>query len=99
MRTLSKFGLAGVRVGYLMARRALAAEVDKLRPPFNVSVLNTEAALFALEHEAVYEIQAISIRSQRERLFQALQQLPGVTPFPSEANMVLARFPRRRGPL
>ena len=92
MRTLSKFGLAGVRIGYLMAPAAFAAQIEKLRPPFNVSVLNTEAALFALEHEAVYEIQAISIRSQRERLSAALRALPGVTPFPSEANMVLARF-------
>jgi histidinol-phosphate aminotransferase len=92
MRTMSKFGLAGVRVGYLLARRELSEEIDKLRPPFNLSVLNTEAALFALEHEAVYAIQAISIRSQRERLMRALQQLSGVTAFPSEANMVLARF-------
>lgn len=93
MRTLSKFGLAGVRIGYLMAPALLANEIDKLRPPFNISVLNTEAALFALEHEAVYDMQALSIRSQRERLFLALQSLPGVAPFPSEANMVLARFP------
>jgi len=93
MRTMSKFGLAGVRVGYLLARSELAAEIEKLRPPFNIGVLNTEAALFALEHEAVYEIQAISIRSQRERLFLALQQQAGVTPFASEANMILARFP------
>ncbi|WP_374659144.1 histidinol-phosphate transaminase [Inhella sp.] len=93
MRTLSKFGLAGVRIGYLLAPAPLAAELEKLRPPFNVSVLNTEAALFALEHEAVYEIQALSIRAERERLFQALKALPGATPFPSEANMVLARFP------
>lgn len=93
MRTLSKFGLAGVRVGFLMAPAAFAAEIEKLRPPFNVSVLNTEAALFALEHEAVYAIQALSIRAERERLMAALQALPGVNPFPSEANMVLARFP------
>ena len=93
MRTLSKFGLAGVRIGYLMGRQALVDEVEKLRPPFNVSVLNLEAALFALEHEAVYAEQAASVRAQRQRLFDALQRLPGVTPFPSEANMVLARFP------
>jgi histidinol-phosphate aminotransferase len=93
MRTLSKFGLAGVRIGYLMGASALVHEVEKLRPPFNVSVLNTEAALFALEHEAVFAAQAASIRAQRSRLFNALLALPGVQPFPSEANMVLARFP------
>jgi histidinol-phosphate aminotransferase len=93
MRTMSKFGLAGVRIGYLMGSQALIDEVEKLRPPFNVSVLNLEAALFALEHEPVYAEQAASVRAQRERLYAALQQLPGVNPFPSEANMVLARFP------
>lgn len=93
MRTMSKFGLAGVRIGYLMGAAALIAEVEKLRPPFNVSVLNCEAALFALEHEAEYRAQAASIRTERERLIAALQSLSGVTPFPSEANMVLTRFP------
>ncbi|MBP7667551.1 MAG: histidinol-phosphate transaminase, partial [Burkholderiaceae bacterium] len=47
MRTMSKFGLAGVRIGYLMGASALIAEIDKLRPPFNISVLNAEAAMFA----------------------------------------------------
>jgi histidinol-phosphate aminotransferase len=50
MRTLSKFGLAGVRLGYLIGPAALVGEIDKVRPPYNVSVLNCEAALFALEH-------------------------------------------------
>lgn len=97
MRTMSKFGLAGVRIGYLMGRRELIAEIDKLRPPFNVSVLNAEAALFALEHASVYAEQAAAIRSERSRLLEALATLPGVTPFPSEANMVLARMPDAAG--
>jgi histidinol-phosphate aminotransferase len=97
MRTMSKFGLAGVRIGYLMGRRELIAEIDKLRPPFNVSVLNAEAALFALEHVSVYAEQARAIRSERARLQDALAALPGVTPFPSEANMVLARVPDAAG--
>ena len=93
MRTMSKFGLAGVRIGYLMGRAPLIAEIDKLRPPFNVSVLNCEAALFALEHVDEYERQAAVIRAERERVFAALQAQPGVKPFPSQANMVLARVP------
>jgi histidinol-phosphate aminotransferase len=60
MRTLSKFGLAGVRIGYLMGAAALIAEIDKVRPPYNVSVLNAEAALFALEHADEYARQAVS---------------------------------------
>jgi histidinol-phosphate aminotransferase len=96
MRTMSKFGLAGVRIGYLMGRAKLIAELDKLRPPFNVSVLNCEAALFALEHADEYARQAATIRAERDALFAALQALPGVTPVPSQANMVLARVPDAR---
>ena len=93
MRTMSKFGLAGVRIGYMMGRRPLIAEIDKLRPPFNVSVLNCEAALFALEHVAEYAKQAATIRAEREKLHGEIAKLPGVHPFPSEANMILARVP------
>ncbi len=93
MRTMSKFGLAGVRIGYLMGRSALIHEVDKLRPPFNVSVLNCEAALFALEHVDEYAKQAATIRAERAKMFEALAAQPGVHPFPSEANMILVRVP------
>ena len=92
MRTLSKFGLAGVRLGYMLGDQALVAEIDKVRPPYNVSVLNSEAALFALEHRAVFEQQAQDICTQRSALLQALQSMPGVEQvWPSEANMVLLR--------
>ena len=93
MRTLSKFGLAGVRLGYLCGAAALIDEVDKVRPPYNVSALNAEAALFALDHADEYARQAALLRSERERLQAALRRLPGVQPFPSEANMVLVRVP------
>ena len=93
MRTLSKFGLAGVRLGYMIGPKALVAEVDKVRPPYNISVLNTECALFALEHAEVFAAQAQDLRQERARLMQALSTLPGVQPFPSEANMILARVP------
>jgi histidinol-phosphate aminotransferase len=93
MRTLSKFGLAGVRLGYMIGPQALLAEVDKVRPPYNISVLNTECALFALEHAEVFAAQAQDLRQERTRLLQALTALPGVQPFPSEANMILARVP------
>ncbi len=92
MRTLSKFGLAGIRLGYMLAPAALIHEVDKLRPPYNVSVLNAECALFALEHTDVFAEQAATIRTEREALFTALQQLSGVMPFASEANMMVLRF-------
>ena len=93
LRTLSKFGLAGVRLGYLMGPQALIAEIDKVRPPYNISVLNCECALFALEHQAVFSAQALDLRAQRAILLEALATLPGVRAFPSEANMVLVRVP------
>ena len=94
MRTLSKFGLAGVRLGYLMGPAALVAEIDKVRPPYNVSVLNSEAALFALEHAEVFAAQAAELRTQRDALIKALRAMPGVEHcWDSQANMVLVRVP------
>ena len=93
MRTLSKFGLAGVRLGYMIGPRALVAEIDKVRPPYNISVLNYECALFALEHAEVFAQQATILREERTRLQRELAALPGVRPLPSEANMILVRVP------
>lgn len=91
MRTLSKFGLAGVRLGYMMGPRALIAEIDKVRPPYNISVLNYECALFAIEHQAVFAAQALDLIAQRALLFDALTEMPGVQVWPSDANMILIR--------
>ena len=93
MRTLSKFGLAGVRIGYMLGDAGLIAEIDKVRPPYNISVLNAECALFAIEHADVFAAQAADIRAERARLIDALARLPGVMPFPSEGNMLLVRVP------
>ncbi|AEB83246.1 MULTISPECIES: pyridoxal phosphate-dependent aminotransferase [Comamonadaceae] len=92
MRTLSKFGLAGVRLGYMIGPAALVHEIDKLRPPYNVSVLNCEAALFALEHAGVFAAQAAELRAARTDLLAALRAMPGVEKvWDSQANMVLVR--------
>jgi histidinol-phosphate aminotransferase len=96
MRTLSKFGLAGVRLGYLAGASALIDQIDKVSPPYNVSALNAETALFALEHAEVFGEQAAVLRDQRERLARELAALPGVTVYPSEANMLLVRVPDSR---
>ena len=93
MRTLSKFGLAGIRLGYLMGPQALIAEIDKVRPPYNISVLNCECALFALEHADVFAAQAAELRAQRAQLVAGLAKVPGLMQWPSEANMVLVRVP------
>jgi histidinol-phosphate aminotransferase len=93
MRTLSKFGLAGVRLGYMVGASALIDEIDKVRPPYNISALNAEATLFALEHADEFAKQAVVLRSERARLQAELQAIPGVKAFPSEANMILVRVP------
>ena len=92
LRTLSKFGLAGVRLGYLSGPSSLIAQIDKVRPPYNVSALNAEAAWFALDHASEYEKQAERICEQRLWLQEQLSQLPGVEVFPSQANMILVRM-------
>ncbi len=93
MRTLSKFGLAGVRIGYMMGEKALIDEINKLRPPYNISILNCECALFAIEHADVYRAQAEDLIAQRAALLKALAALPGVTRWPSDANIALIRVP------
>jgi histidinol-phosphate aminotransferase len=93
LRTLSKLGLAGARLGYLVGPQALVHEIDKLRPPYNVSVLNAECALFALEHADVLGGQARRICEERQRLSLALAAMAGLQVFPSDANMVLVRVP------
>ncbi|MEP7098913.1 MAG: histidinol-phosphate transaminase [Burkholderiales bacterium] len=96
MRTLSKFGLAGVRLGYMVGAAALIDEIDKVRPPYNISALNAEATLFALEHADVFAAQAEVLRAERAKLLRLLADLPGAQPFPSEANMILVRVPNSK---
>jgi histidinol-phosphate aminotransferase len=96
MRTLSKFGLAGVRLGYMAGAAALIDQVDKVRPPYNISALNAEATLFALEHADEFSRQAATLCEERARLQFELAQIVGVTAFPSEANMILVRVPDAR---
>jgi histidinol-phosphate aminotransferase len=93
MRTLSKFGLAGVRLGYMAGATALIDQFDKVRPPYNISVLNAEATLFALDHADEFARQAALLRAERERLQEAFRIMPGVHAYPSEANMILVRVP------
>jgi len=93
IRTVSKLGLAGIRLGYLVGRPEWVAELDKVRPPYNVSVLTQAAALFMLERLDVLEEQAARIRNDRSTLRASLQALKGVTVYPSEANFFLIRVP------
>ncbi len=91
MRTLSKLGLAGLRLGYLSAAPEWLSQLDKVRPPYNIGVLNEAAAQFALEHLDVLDAQAEQIRRERSVLLAALQSMAGVQAIDSRANFLLAR--------
>jgi len=93
IRTVSKLGLAGIRLGYLVGRPQWVAELDKVRPPYNVSVLTQAAALFMLEKLDLLEAQAARIVSERSMLGEALKALKGVAVYPSAANFFLIRVP------
>lgn len=90
MRTVSKLGLAGIRLGYMSAHAALLHEIEKVRPPYNINVLTQACAEFLLDYPALFADQAAQIRQARSDLTAALQQL-GVQVFPSAANFVLIR--------
>jgi len=93
MRTVSKLGLAGIRLGYLAARPQWVEQFNKVRQAYNVNVLTQAAALYVLGRLEVLEEQAARIRADRQALGTALAALDGVTVFPSEANFFMIRVP------
>ncbi len=93
VRTVSKLGLAGIRLGYMAGRAEWIREFNKVRQAYNVSVLTQAAALFVLERLEVLEEQAALIRRERESLGAGLRGLKSITVFPSEANFFLVRVP------
>ena len=97
LRTLSKMGLAGIRLGILAGHPQWLWELEKLRLPYNVSVLTQTCAIFALDHIEVFNHQAATICTERARLYQALTNISAVQAWPSEANFILMRAPAGTG--
>ncbi|HKP34579.1 MAG TPA: aminotransferase class I/II-fold pyridoxal phosphate-dependent enzyme, partial [Sphingomicrobium sp.] len=91
VRTVSKLGLAGLRLGVGIGPRDWMVELEKLRMPYNVNVLTAAAADLVLERREVLLEQTRRIVDQRARLEAALDRMGGVTRFPSAANFVLIR--------
>ena len=91
MRTFSKSGLAGIRLGYLLGEASLLEELEKVRLPYNINSLTQATAEFMLEHKDVLEDQISHIRSGRESLLAGLKRMPGFQAWPSAANFVLFR--------
>lgn len=93
MRTVSKLGLAGIRLGYLVGAPEWLQEFNKVRQAYNVNVLTQAAAGYVLRKLDVLEEQAARIRGERKSLREGLSALPGVIVYPSAANFFLARVP------
>lgn len=93
MRTVSKMGLAGLRLGYLVGSEQWLQHIDKMRLPYNINILTQESAQFALENIAVFDAQTRQICEDRETLFQQLRALDNLEVFPSQANFILFRVP------
>jgi histidinol-phosphate aminotransferase len=93
MRTVSKSGLAGLRLGYLAGPATWLNEFDKVRLPYNINILTQASAEFALHHADVLDEQAAKLRMARSELFAALNDIEGIEPFPSAANFILFRVP------
>ena len=96
MRTLSKLGLAGLRLGFLIGSPEWLGELNKLRLPYNINTLTQISARFALDNYKVLARQGQVICRARERLWQELQRLPGTTVWPSRGNFILFRVPEGR---
>ncbi len=101
MRTCSKWGLAGARIGYLASAPAWAAQLDKIRPPYNISVLDAETACFAFQHHADFDQQTRALCTERQTLVQRLQAMQGPQGlshvYPTAANFVLVRLAGGQG--
>ena len=94
MRTLSKLGLAGLRIGFLVGPKTWLNEFEKVRMPYNVGALSQATAEFALKRLDIFEQQAAQIIAERERLFLALTGMSDITPVPSQTNFILFRSDR-----
>lgn len=91
MRTLSKIGLAGLRVGFLIASQEIINEVNKVRLPFNLNAVSQAVAIDTLKNKRRLKLAIKSIAYEREKLFKALTRINSVHPYPSEANFILFR--------
>ncbi len=89
MRTLSKIGLAGLRLGFLIADTKIIEEVNKVRLPFNVNSISQAIASKVLKDKSRLNSVVQLIASEREKLFNEMERIKGIRPYPSEANFIL----------
>jgi histidinol-phosphate aminotransferase len=92
MRTVSKMGLAGLRLGYMFGNEQWIAQLEKVRLPYNINSLTQVSAAFALRNKSVLDEQARKICEDRQLLFDRLSRLKGLIVYPSQANFILLRL-------
>ncbi|UJP05966.1 MAG: histidinol-phosphate transaminase [Nitrosomonas sp.] len=93
MRTLSKSGLAGLRLGLLIGRSAWIKQLEKVRLPYNISIMTQLIAEKVLHHTGVLAEQAEAIKSERTKMSAFLGTMPDIEVYPSKANFILFRIP------
>lgn len=91
LRTFSKLGWAGLRLGYLLGDAKIISHLNKVRMPYNINALTQASAGFLLDHFDVFEQQAAEICAERERVMATFMAMDGVQTFPSQANFILIR--------
>jgi len=91
LKTFSKVGWAGLRMGYVLGDAEVIAQLNKVRMPYNINALTQASAAFLLEHFEIFEAQVAELRDERERMAEALAAFDGIQVFPSQANFLLIR--------
>mgnify|MGYP000270516884 CR=1 FL=1 len=92
LRTFSKaYGLAGIRCGYSVSGKEMTDQINKIRPPYNISSLSQKVAKWILEEKRELNENIQVIVKEREYLADALSKIPSVTVYPSEANFILIK--------
>ena len=93
MRTISKIGFAGLRIGYAAGSPAVMDELAKILPPYNMNQLSLATAKFALQHHDAIQTTIDILKAERERVFSELSAIGRLKAFPSEANFITVRVP------
>ena len=93
MRTISKIGFAGLRIGYAAGSPAVMGELAKILPPYNMNQLSLATAKFALQHHDAIQTTIDILKAERERVFSELSAIGRLKTFPSEANFITVRVP------
>ncbi|MEQ1638168.1 MAG: histidinol-phosphate transaminase [Methylococcales bacterium] len=93
MRTVSKLGLAGLRLGFIAGHPDIIEQLNKIRLPYNINILTQISAHFALSNNQVFKAQTAQICSERSKVMQQLKSFQKVTVYPSAANFILFRTP------